>query len=181
MSVYCPKCGRENPESNRFCYACGERLQSGEDSEVKARPMASEPKSEPSRILLVLSRSYIGAHGLFMTILLGISCIVILPIFILVGEIVANRTYRYTIYSDKIVIEGGLIRKQRKTRYLSKVLSVSKDQGLTGRLFSFGDVRVNLTGKEDITLYAVKDPDDAVSLFETMIRKNQGLSEMIVD
>ncbi len=178
MSKFCSKCGKENGDNACFCVACGNPLEGNPANASKPAPDA--PKA-PSKLMMEAKRSYIGHYGFFMTILYGILCLAIVGIFILLFTILTNKTYVYHIYNDRIVSEGGFFNKTKHTRYFSNVLSVSKEQGFRGQIFNFGNVYVNMTGKEDLSFYEIKNPDAVVNFFEKMIHRSSSLNQVVID
>ena len=62
----------------------------------------------------------------------------------------------------------------------SNVISVSVNQGLKGSIFNYGDVYVNLVGKENLSLADVKNPNEVAGVFQKMINTNN-LEQHLVD
>ena len=98
-----------------------------------------------------------------------VSCILIIPIFILVFKLIAADKEKMTFYNDRVVIEKGLINKSQKTIAYTGVFSVSMSQSLWGKIFNYGHVKVDLVGNNDINTRYIKNPQKLVEYLETKI------------
>lgn len=98
-----------------------------------------------------------------------VSCILIIPIFILVFRLIAADKEKMTFYNDRVVIEKGLINKSQKTIAYTGVFSVSMSQSLWGKIFNYGHVKVDLVGNNDINTRYIKNPQKLVEYLETKI------------
>lgn len=164
---YCGNCGKPIAENQKFCPYCGK--------EVNANNDTNKTIYNPNKLLFESKRSLIGHYGFFVLFLSFI--LFIIPFVIIV---IANSTYSVRIYSNKIVKEGGLISKENKVQLFSNVISVSVNQGLKGSIFNYGDVYVNLVGKENLSLTDVKNPNEVAGVFQKMINTNN-LEQHLVD
>jgi len=112
----------------------------------------------------------------FISILL---CLLIIPIFVLIFKIWSVKKERILIYEDKIVVEKGLLSVSRKEFAFAGVFSVNTYQSLWGRLFNYGNVRIDFVGKNDINTDYIKDPEKLVSFLSTkIVRKNEVSTHM---
>ena len=98
-----------------------------------------------------------------------IACILIIPIFILIGKIIIAKKYRIEFYDDKIITYQGVINVRKKQVAFGGVTGVSVNKGLKGRIFNFGDVEVDCVGEWDVDTYGVKDPDKLEEYLQTKI------------
>jgi uncharacterized membrane protein YdbT with pleckstrin-like domain len=71
----------------------------------------------------------------------GVGVIVLLPL-----GLIDFLTSEFVITNKRVIIKAGLIRKTTLELLLNKVESFSVGQGIIGRIFGFGTVRVNGTG-----------------------------------
>ena len=62
-------------------------------------------------------------------------------------------------YDDKYIVKSGIINTHEDELVFKGVLAVSIDQSLKGKMFNFGDVKVDVVGANNITLCGVKDPE----------------------
>ena len=98
-----------------------------------------------------------------------LSCILIIPIFILIFKIIAIKQYRIEFYDDKIIIYSGLINKSKKQSVFMGVTSSSVNQTLFGRIFNYGDVEVDCVGKWDVDTTYIKNPNELDEYLQTKI------------
>ena len=102
---------------------------------------------------------------------LGIlSCILIIPIFVLIYRIFAIKQFTLEFYKDKIIVKQGLLVKSKKQMVFMGVTSVSIERGLWGQIFNYGDVVVDCVGKWDISLTThIKNPEALEAYLQTRI------------
>ncbi len=79
-------------------------------------------------------------------------------IYILVKNLTAH-SYKVFFYDDKYVIKSGVINTREDEAVFKGVLSVAVNQSVKGKMFHYGDVRVDTIGKHNIALSGVKDPE----------------------
>ena len=98
-----------------------------------------------------------------------VSCILIIPIFILIFKIIAVKKYRIEFYDDKIVTYSGLINTSKKQSVFMGVTSSSINQTLLGHIFNYGDVTVDCVGKWDVDTTYIKNPKALDEYLQTKI------------
>ena len=98
-----------------------------------------------------------------------VSCILIIPIFILIFKIIAAKKYRIEFYDDKIVTYSGLINTSKKQSVFMGVTSSSINQTLLGHIFNYGDVTVDCVGKWDVDTTYIKNPKALDEYLQTKI------------
>ena len=108
-----------------------------------------------------------------------ISCILIIPIFILIIRIIATKQYRIEFYDDKIIIYSGLINKSKKQCVFMGVTASSVNQTLFGRIFNYGNIEVDCVGKWDIDTTAIKNPHELDSYLQTKIIQAPSANQFI--
>ena len=114
---------------------------------------------------LVVKKSAWGAVS-FVSIL---ACILIIPIFILIIEILMIKQEKITFYSDKVVVEKGLLNKSTKKFAFTGVFNVNLYQTLMGRMCNFGDLEVDFVGRTDLDTRYIKNPKEVVEYLESRI------------
>ena len=102
-----------------------------------------------------------------------VSCILIVPIFIIVFRVFCFKAEKITFYEDKIVYEKGILNKQKKSFAFAGVFSVDVNQSLFGRMFKYGDVNIDFVGKTDIKTNYIKNPRELEAFLEARLVKRQ--------
>ena len=108
-------------------------------------------------------------------------CWLIIPAIIMVVDIIKLKNDRIEFYEDHIVVKSGVLsKKERKSAFMG-VMSVSVNQSLFGRIFGYGDVSVDVTGKWDVDTRGVKDPQGLVRYLEKRIVKSSSVRTVITE
>jgi len=78
--------------------------------------------------------------------------------------------YEYLVTDKRIYIRKGRLSKKYRTVYLDHIKSIEIEQGLFGRLFNYGNLRLDLSGRdyEDDTLkmFNIAKPFEVKALIE---------------
>ena len=106
----------------------------------------------------IAKRSSFFDFRFFICILLLVLGLIPGIIYILVKNLSAH-SYQVIFYDDKYVVKSGIINTHEDESVFKGVLTVSINQSLKGKMFNFGDVKIDVVGKNDITLCGVKDPE----------------------
>ena len=104
------------------------------------------------------TRSSLFDFNFFICILLLVLGLIPGIIYILVKNLSAH-SYKVMFYDDKYIVKSGIINTHEDELVFKGVLAVSIDQSLKGKMFNFGDVKVDVVGANNITLCGVKDPE----------------------
>ena len=104
------------------------------------------------------TRSSLFDFNFFICILLLVLGLIPGIIYILVKNLSAH-SYKVIFYDDKYIVKSGIINTQEDELVFKGVLAVSINQSLKGKMFNFGDVKVDVVGANNITLCGVKDPE----------------------
>lgn len=104
------------------------------------------------------TRSSLFDFSFFICILLLVLGLIPGIIYILVKNLSAH-SYKVIFYDDKFIVKSGIINTHEDESAFKGVLSVSINQSLKGKIFNFGDVKVDIVGTKNITLCGVKDPE----------------------
>ena len=103
-----------------------------------------------------------------------VSCILILPIFVLIFKIWACKKFRIEFYDDKIITYKGLLNTSKKQVVFMGVTSTSIEQSVFGHIFNYGNVSVDCVGKWDVDTTYIKNPVQLEEYLQTkIISKNQ--------
>lgn len=93
----------------------------------------------------------------------------VIPLIIQIVRIVAAKSFTLEFYDTKIVAKTGVLSKQEAQTVFVGVNSVSISQTFLGRIFGYGDVRVDCRGKWDVDTYGIKDPKGLKAYLESKI------------
>ncbi len=98
-----------------------------------------------------------------------VSCILIVPIFILVFKILTIKKYKIEFYDDKIIVYSGLFNTSKKQCVFMGVTSTAVEQTLFGKIFNYGDVKVDCVGQWDIDTKSIKNPYELEKYLQSKI------------
>lgn len=96
-------------------------------------------------------------------------CLLIIPLFKLLADIWYAKSFRFEFYKDHIIVKSGILNKKEKRTPFEGVLGVEVEQSLRGRLFGYGDIKVDAIGKWDIGTKDIKNPAGLKKYLETRI------------
>lgn len=102
-------------------------------------------------------------------------CWLIIPLIVQIVRIVKAANYRIEFYDNKIVTKSGVLSKNEKQTAFSGVVAVSINQPLMGRIFNYGNVKVDVFGKWDVNTEKVKDPKGLKEFLESKL-DNSGIT-----
>ena len=103
----------------------------------------------------------------------------IVPLIIMIWDIIVLRNETIEFYQNQIVVKSGVLnKKQRKCAFMG-VMSVSVEQSLFGRMFNYGNVKVDVTGKWDIDTNGINNPQELVYYLEKRIVTNASATTII--
>jgi uncharacterized membrane protein YdbT with pleckstrin-like domain len=103
-------------------------------------------------------------HGLFLFLPILLSLVVI-GIPWLIYRILVMKTDIWVITDRRLVDRQGIISRTVKESPYEKIHNASYTQGLWGRLFGYGDLRVQTASTEGFSeILMVKDPDRVKSI-----------------
>lgn len=175
---FCPKCGAPTDDGAAYCEKCGAKL-GGSEAAASNPPVT--PSSESDAPIVVAKRSFVGHYGLLLPIVLVITFWLVVPLIALVCMFLSNRTYRHYVYRDRYVYEGGLLSKKQRTQTMTQVLAVDIEQSFKGKIFDFGDVRVNLIGRGGLRIEGCKHPEEVASALQGLIAKGKDIKQFVAE
>ncbi len=104
-----------------------------------------------------------------VTFLRVILCILIIPIFYLIYKIIECKKERWEINANKAVHTSGILNKRTEQTVITGILAVNVEQSLKGRIFNFGDIVVDIAGKNNMHMEGVAKPYDFKKVIEEYI------------
>lgn len=102
----------------------------------------------------------------------------VIPLIIQIARIVSALCYSIEFYDNKIIVKSGILNKQEKQSAFAGVYSISISQSVIGRIFNYGDVKVDCPGRWDIDTKGIKEPEALKKYLETYITLN-GMTNII--
>lgn len=100
-----------------------------------------------------------------------LSCILIIPIFVLIFRIIETKKCRIEFYDDKIITYSGFINTTKKQSVFMGVTATSVTQTLAGKIFNYGHIKVDCVGKWDVDTTYIKNPDELETYLQSKIIK----------
>ena len=96
-------------------------------------------------------------------------CWLIVPIIFIIIDMLKTNVEKVEFYDKKVTERNGLISKDEKETTFKGVVSVTVKQSFWGRIFNFGDVHIDLVGKNNLYLEKIANPYDLKKFLETKI------------
>ena len=157
MKVICPNCKvqyevADSEEGRKAECACGCNF-----------VMTPVPTIKPDYVFHCSAWNYFWYFFLSILFLVPLFFIC-LPVIIF--RLIQIRTTVYTITSDRLVAETGLLNKRKTSVFLSDIRNVDVNQRLWQRIVKIGTIRISTAGNAgyEITMVGVPEPDKIVQL-----------------
>ena len=96
-------------------------------------------------------------------------CWLIVPVIFIIIDMIKTNVEKVEFYDKKVTERNGLISKDEKETTFKGVVSVTVQQSFWGRIFNFGDVHIDLVGKNNLYLEKIANPYDLKKFLETKI------------
>lgn len=98
-------------------------------------------------------------------------CWLIIPLFAMIAQIISLKNENIEFYEDSIITKKGIVSKDESRFAFSGVIGVSVKQGVGGRIFNYGDVKVDIVGRNwDIDTKGIHNPQALKQFLETRIQ-----------
>ena len=98
-------------------------------------------------------------------------CWLIFPVIFLLIDIFKLNSYKLEIFENQILETYGVLSKNQKQTAFSGIVSVTINQTLFGRFFNYGNVTIDIVGKNDLVIENIKNPNDLKTFLESKIIK----------
>ena len=102
----------------------------------------------------------------------------VIPLIIQIARILSAKCYSLEFYADKIVVRSGVLNKNEVQSVFGGVYLVSVSQSFMGRIFNYGNIKVDCPGRWDIDTVGIKDPSALKKYLENYITAN-GMTNII--
>ena len=123
----------------------------------------------------VLTKSAWKAFTLWRVLLIW----TIIPIFIIVFHIIILKNDKTYFYDDRVVTKSGILSKHEKETSFVGISAICVDQSLFGRMFKFGDLKIDVVGKWKVCIKGVKRPKEAKEFLSQYIVKKDNITSVI--
>ena len=100
-----------------------------------------------------------------------LSCIFIIPIIVIVFKSISIKMEKITFVEDKVIWEKGIFSKKVKKFSFNGIHCVNYEQSLWGKIFNYGNLRVDFIGRYDINTDYIQNPKEVVEFLENYIIK----------
>lgn len=108
-----------------------------------------------------------------------VSCILIIPIIPLVARLISAACFRIEFFDDKVITYRGVLNKSKKVAVFMGVAATSIEQSLIGRIFNYGDVKIDVVGKWDVDTTGIKNPSALEEYLQTKIMPTQQTTQFM--
>ena len=102
----------------------------------------------------------------------------VIPLIIQIARILSAKCYTIEFYDNKIVTKSGVLSKQENQSVFAGVYSVSISQSFMGRIFNYGNIRVDCPGRWDVDTHGIKAPVELKKYLENYITAS-GMTNII--
>jgi hypothetical protein len=150
---YCPDCGHQHADDDRFCSKCGRALGAGVagPAPVGQAPLAPPPEAPPAPVGETLL--WEGApHGLLNPI--------------------ESHAIRWVLTTERLQIVRGILSRSTEEVELTRVRDVSMEQSLAQRALGIGTITVIGTDATApmIVIHDVEEPEEVKELIRQAVR-----------
>ncbi len=82
----------------------------------------------------------------------------VIPLFILIADIIIVKCDTLEFHENKIITKTGVFNKHQTQSLFAGVYSVTVYQSFLGRIFNYGDIKIDCPGKWDVDTTGIKNP-----------------------
>lgn len=104
----------------------------------------------------------------------------IIPLIILIVDIIRNKKNKIEFYDKYVIERSGILSKKEKRSVFAGVYSVSVEQSVWGRIFNYGNVKVDVVGRWDINTYGISNPNGLKKYLENHIAEPNNIQSVVV-
>jgi uncharacterized membrane protein YdbT with pleckstrin-like domain len=101
--------------------------------------------------------TFISQLPLFILALITL-IFIIPPILFIIIAIIRVKTVELALTNKKVIGKAGFINRASIDLPISKLESITIDQGIFGRIFNYGLVSIRGVGGNNVTIHSIKDP-----------------------
>ena len=104
----------------------------------------------------------------------------IIPLIILIVDIIRNKKDKIELYDKYVIEKSGILSKKEKRSAFAGLYSVSVEQNVWGRIFNYGNVKVDVVGRWDINTYGISHPNELKKYLENYIVEPNNIQSVVV-
>jgi uncharacterized membrane protein YdbT with pleckstrin-like domain len=104
----------------------------------------------------------------------------IIPLIIMIFKIITVKHEYLEIYQNKIIQHKGWLSRHEKEIALVGINAIGVDQTFLGRIFKYGDIRIDVVGKHDITFNHIKKPYELKQYLESQVNKASTSNQSVI-
>ena len=93
----------------------------------------------------------------------------IIPLIIMIVSAIQKANHKYEFYDKCIIERYGILSKNERKMAFSGIVAISVKCSLFGRIFGYGDVYIDVVGKNNLILDGVKKPFKLKEYIETKL------------
>lgn len=108
-------------------------------------------------------------------------CVLIVPVGYLVYRIISLKHDYFEIYDDRYVHYSGVVNINKHERVLTDVLTVDTSKSFIGNLCNYGNVTVNVIGRDNLYFTDIKDPELVENFFRSKIANVKNLKQIVTE
>ena len=105
----------------------------------------------------------------------------IIPLIILIVDIIRNKKDKIEFYDKYVIERSGILSKKEKKSTFAGVYSVSVDQSVWGRIFNYGNVKIDVVGRWDVNTYGIARPNELKKYLESKIVEPDSLKSVVMN
>lgn len=95
----------------------------------------------------------------------------IVPLIMIIYDIIKLKNEVIEFYDGKIVCKKGVFSKSETTTVFMGVYAVNIEQSYFGKIFNYGNVKVDAVGKWDINSTGIENPKELKAYLENFVKQ----------
>ena len=104
----------------------------------------------------------------------------VVPLIIMIAKIIIAKSYSIEFYSNKVIVKSGVLNKKERQSVLTSIAAVSLEQSVMGRIFNYGNVKIDLVGHWDVDTDGIKNPK-ALKEYLNQFVSGSGFQQIIMN
>lgn len=116
-------------------------------------------------------------EDLYLWLGLGVWYGVLIVIFIC--RLIKIKSHRVMFYRNRVVEKWGVFDIEKKSNVFTAVLAVRVEQKFWGRVFGYGEVKVDMVGPWDVDLTRIKKPKKLLNYLDSRIAHVKGMHQLM--
>ena len=105
----------------------------------------------------------------------------IVPLIVMICRIVVLKHQVTEFYDSYVIVKSGVLSKNERKTIFPSILSVSVQQTLWGRICGYGDLKVDVIGKWDVSLDCICNPVGLKKVLEDKITNAGTIKPIVVE